>query len=707
VKTSVDRFGIFAIADATTFELTYKIPDSLQNIAIGALCVVPIQKRFSVGVFLSECLQPDFKCREIVQVVPWTFPLATPSLNLAHWIASYYLVGRGRAFRLLAPSFIWNPKVIERREKRFQKNFAKTAEGTISAKESLSAKIRGEVNTAEQPPAVLREEQQKSLDIILKSEEKTVLLHGVTGSGKTEVYLEAARQTIASGKKVLVLVPEISLTPQMTSRFRGAFGEKLSVIHSMLTSVEYEREWFRVHLGFADIVLGVRSAVFAPLRDIGLIIVDEEHDSSYKCDEMPCYNARDVAVKRASLENSRCVLGSATPSLESYTNVQQKRYALATLDNKHSGFISLVEVFDAKNWLEFSSLNKRAIQKISRSSLVKFENNVIIPPIVERIRENRNAGEQSMVILNRRGYANYAMCTSCGNALQCPRCSVSTTLHAKCATERCHYCDFEVATRTACPSCGCDTLVAMGAGTQNLEQELAANVPGLRVARLDRDMLTSNTRLSEILRGFRDGEFDCLVGTQLLSKGHDFPRVTLIAIIHVEDGLFLPDFRATERTFQLLTQAAGRSGRGAKPGRVVVQSLIHKHPVIDLALSGNVSEFLEREIQIRRMAWHPPITRQILIEVNSPKADDAMAKGQIVRETLVAHWKTHGFSPDEVRLIGPHPATLEKLRNIYRVQLAITATRKHHPAKLIPECLLFNAALSRSLRFDVDPQSFL
>jgi primosomal protein N' (replication factor Y) len=707
VNSKAPGFGIFAVADATSFELTYQIPKTFMDLPVGTLCVLPVQKRQCVGVFLGHCEAPAFACREIIQTLPWTKPLSSETLKLAHWVASYYLVGRGRAFRLLAPSFIWNHKAIPLREKRFQKIFNKNPDGSVSTKVGETKPLRGELTSTEAQSISLRKEQAEALETIFNSEQKTVVLHGVTGSGKTEVYLEAARRTIASGKRVLVLVPEISLTPQMTSRFRHNFGDKLSVIHSMLTNTEYEREWFKVHLGFADIVLGVRSAVFAPLTNVGLIIVDEEHDSSYKCDEMPCYNARDVAVKRASIEDARCILGSATPSLESFANVRQQRYGLAVLSNKHSGFTSEVEVFDAKLWLEFSSLNKRAIKKISRSSLVKFENNIIIPPIMERLRENQQRGEQSMVILNRRGYANYAMCTSCGSALQCPRCSVSTTLHAKCATERCHYCDFEIPTRTSCPNCHSDSLVAMGAGTQNLEQELAINIPGLRVVRLDRDVLTSNSRLGEILRGFRNGESDCLVGTQLLSKGHDFPRVTLIAIIHVEDGLFLPDFRATERTFQLLTQAAGRAGRGNRPGRVVVQSLVKGHPVIDMALSGDVTGFLEREIQIRSMSWLPPATRQILIEVNSTRPDDAMAKGQSVREHLVAHWKILGLPAEEVRLIGPHPATLEKLRNVYRVQLAITSLRKHHPAKLVPESLLADSQLLRSLRFDVDPQSFL
>jgi primosomal protein N' (replication factor Y) len=247
----------------------------------------------------------------------------------------------------------------------------------------------------------------------------------------------------------------------------------------------------------------------------------------------------------------------------------------------------------------------------------------------------------------------------------------------------------------------------MGAGTQNLEHELASNIPGLRVARLDRDVLTSNTRLGDILKQFRNGDVDCLVGTQLLSKGHDFPRVTLIAIIHVEDGLFLPDFRASERTFQLLTQAAGRAGRGSTPGSVLVQSLVIGHPVIELALEANVSGFLEREIELRSLAWHPPVSRQILIEINTKTQSESVETGEIVREQIVAHWKQQSIPHTEARIVGPQPATLEKLKNIFRAQIAITTSKRYHPSKLIPESLLKDKNLSRKLRFDVDPQSFL
>ncbi len=701
-------FGNFAVVDATSFELTYKIPPETPTLSPGSLCIVPVNNRSCVGIFVEYCQEPTFTCRNITGVVPWTKPFPQVLQKLAAWISSYYLVSKSRALRLLAPGFVWDTKKIPNRDKRLSKSFEKSNSDEFVLKEKLSTKIKGEhSHTASHHLSSLRPEQHLALEKIFTSQQLVSVLFGVTGSGKTEVYLNAAERVITSGQRVLVLVPEISLTPQMTSRFRAAFGDSLSVVHSMLTPVEHEREWFRILHGQASIVLGVRSAVFAPLQNVGLIIVDEEHDNSYKSEEMPCYNARDVAVKRASLENARCILGSATPSLESYTNVKQGRYNLAVLESRHSGHKSRVEVFDAKKYLQFTNLNQRTIQKISRSSLVKFDNNVIIDPILDLLRQNKERGEQSMVILNRRGYASFALCSSCGSSLQCPHCSVSTTLHAHCATERCHYCGFETPTRKHCSSCGGTEIVAMGAGTQNLETELQQNISGLRLTRLDRDVLTSNTRLGEILKSFRNGEVDCLVGTQLLSKGHDFPRVTLIVVVHVEDGLFLPDFRASERTFQLLTQAAGRAGRAALPGVVAVQSLAIGNPVIELALEGNVTGFLERELELRKLAWHPPFTRQILIEIKTSKMEKSLEIGNSVREKIVAHWKSVGIHPSEARIIGPQPATLEKLKNVFRSQIAITATKNNVPSKLIPESVLNNKNFSKYIRFDVDPHSFL
>jgi primosomal protein N' (replication factor Y) len=700
------RFGIFAVAETPLFELTYAIPSYL-SLVPGTLCTLPMQKRTVVGLFLDYCDQPKFSCREVIGTLRFTTPFSPTLLRLANWISSYYLAPISRAVRPFAPGFIWNPAKQTIREKRFAKLFSQREDGTFILSSKTTTSLRGESTLPPAQELQLRPEQQQALDVILKGEKQTILLHGITGSGKTEVYLAAAKATLESGKNVLVLVPEISLTPQMTIRFRQHFGDDLCVMHSMLTDVEQEREWFRAHLGLARIVLGVRSSVFSPLPNIGLVIVDEEHDSSYKCDETPCYHARDVSVKRASLENARCVLGSATPSAETMFNVAQGRYACTELKSRHGGLQPHVQLIDSKQYLNAGTGRKKVAKSIAKASLVRFEGNVIAPQTLELIAQTKERGEQSMVILNRRGFSNYAICLQCGQAFLCPNCSVSTTLHHHGSMERCHYCGFEIQTRKNCVVCGNDTIAAMGAGTQAIESEIAEAIPGLRVTRLDRDVLTSNSRLSEILKGFREREIDCLVGTQLLSKGHDFPTVTLTAIVHVEDGLFLPDFRATERTFQLISQAAGRAGRGSLQGTVAVQSLVLGHPVVELALTRNVTDFMERELRLRRVSWHPPYTRQILIEIEEKKQPAGEALGHEIRQRIVDYWSSQNLSPDAVRIIGPFPAVLERIRGVYRFQICLTFAKTILPASVVPADLLRDKQISRKIRIDVDPYSFL
>lgn len=693
------EYGAFAVADATGFELTYQIPPELQqDLTVGAICIVPVQRRRCVGVFLAPVPKPDFECKSIEGLVPFTQPFPRALLDLIRWLGQYYLAPCGRSIRHLAPGFLWNPRAIPLREKRFAKLPLADAR----------AGLRGELQDTKDPSQGIRltEDQARALETILQQPDGVTLLHGVTGSGKTEVYLEAARHVIESGRNVIVLVPEIALTPQMTARFRGLFGDTLAVFHSMLTPREYEREWFRVHRDQARIVLGVRTAVFAPMQNVGLIIVDEEHDSSYKTEETPAYQSRDVAIKRASIEGARCVLGSATPSSESWSNVRQNRYRYAQLQARFSGHTSKVISVDAREHLRLKILNDR--KNMLKSSMVRFEGTIVAPPIVELLQENFAKGEQSMVILNRRGFANFGICTECGESLQCPNCSVTTTLHSRGRQEICHYCGFAVKTRQVCPKCSKEgTITGMGAGTQTIEEELALAVPGMTVARLDRDIMTSNTRLGEVLKKFRDGEVNCLVGTQLLAKGHDFPKVTLVAILHVEDGLFLPDYRASERTFQLIVQASGRAGRAALPGTVAIQSIVAPHPVVELATRGAVVEFLERELELRKLGWHPPSTRQILLEFSSPKEDTARTLANIARDELISYWQEREFSPNDVRIAGPHPAAIERINAISRFQILISSIKTIRPWELVPARFLLDRKYARQMRVDVDPYSFL
>jgi len=684
-----EQYGLFAVANATAHELTYEIPEHLTaKLLPGTLCELPLQGRKAVGVFLNFCEKPAFTCRPATALVSNCPPLKTNVIELIRWLAQYYVAPLGRSIHLAAPGFVWNLAAHAKRLKR-------------TGRKSKTQPIPVE----ELPLKSLNDDQLQALSAIRDVERGHVaLLQGVTGSGKTEIYLHLVREALTAGGRALVMLPEIALTPQMCDRFRVHFPLDLAVLHSGLTSVEHEREWFRVASGEARLVLGVRSAVFAPIDNLRLVVVDEEHEQSYKCDEFPCYHARDVAVKRAHLENALCVLGSATPSLESYVNAQRGKYKRVQLTVKHSRQINRVELFQFRPKLHSTGGVSRGVV---RSSQFAFQGHVMAPGIVDLLRETQSRGEQSMVILNRRGFAQFALCGDCGTALQCPHCSVSTTLHSRGTKELCHYCGFSRPLLKHCPSCGSEKLVQMGLGTQNMELELTERVPGMVIDRLDRDVLTSQSRLSEIISRFRKGETQCLVGTQMLSKGHDFPKVTLVVILNVEDGLFIPDFRARERTFQLLCQASGRTGRGSLPGVIAVQSLGASHPVISLALQGSVDRFLTDELKMRQLGWHPPVCRQILIEIHHSSEAHLMHMGSLLQKELTAAWTLLGMTPQNVRLTGPMPAVLSKLKGQFRVHLVIAAQREIHPAKLVPQEILLRKEFQHLVKIDVDPFSFL
>ena len=689
MNPSPTHFGLFAVANATAHELTYEVPAELcAGMNEGQLCELPVQGRRSVGVFMGFCAKPEFACRPVSSIIPSCPPLKKNVLELLRWLAHYYVSPLGRTIHLAGPGFVWT---VDAHAKRMQR---------------MLRKKKMEIKSPEpEPLKTLNEEQQRCLEgILATSQGHVTLLQGVTGSGKTEIYLHVVQEALSTGGRALILVPEIALTPQMCERFRVHFPSQLAVLHSGLTPVEHEREWFRVANGEAYVVLGVRSAIFAPVADLRLIVVDEEHEQSYKCDEFPCYHARDVAVKRAQIEGARCVLGSATPSLESYLNWERKRYTRVQLQLRHSRQANRVEIFQYRPKLHSTGGLSRGIV---RSSQFSFEGHVMAPGVVDLLAQTQARGEQSMVILNRRGFAQFALCGNCGEALQCPHCSVSTTLHARGARELCHYCGFSRPTLQNCPSCGSEKLVHMGLGTQNMEQELAERIPGMVVDRLDRDVLTSQSRLSGIIARFRSGETQCLVGTQMLSKGHDFPKVTLVVILNVEDGLFVPDYRAAERTFQLLCQAAGRSGRGALSGVIAVQSLGASHPVLNLALEGAVDRFLSDELKMRQLGWHPPVCRQILLEMQHSKEEQLFKLGQQLQKDLTQFWSEQKLTPQNVRLTGPMPAVLAKLKGQHRIQLVISAQRDIHPSRLVPSEIVVRKEYQHILKVDVDPFSFL
>jgi len=480
------------------------------------------------------------------------------------------------------------------------------------------------------------------------------VLHGVTGSGKTEVYMQAAEHFLAAGKSSLILVPEIGLTPQVTDRVSERFPGKTAILHSSLTKRQRIDEWLRIRAGEAPIVVGTRSAVFAPLPDVGLIVVDEEHETSYKQDEVPRYNARDTAVMRAKLAQAVAVLGSATPSMESFRNAESTKYQHIALTTRvENRALPSVEIVNMRE--EYAAEGKQVV--FSRRLLAAVD-----------VRLER--GEQAMILLNRRGYAAFLLCRKCGFTFQCNSCSVALTYHRSIDKLLCHYCGLARRPPVRCPDCDSEYIHYVGEGTERLEAELKKIYPDARIGRMDRDTMRHIRDFERVLGGFRSGEIDILVGTQMIAKGHDFPGVTLVGVIGADAPLSLPDFRAAERTFQLLTQVAGRSGRGDQPGEVVIQSYFPDHYTFQLAVTQRFEDFYARESRYRKAMFYPPFTALAGVMVTDRDPCKAAGLARDVGAFL------DSLRSNAVRILGPAPAPLERLKRVHRHQLLIKSSSR-------------------------------
>ena len=487
------------------------------------------------------------------------------------------------------------------------------------------------------------------------------LLHGVTGSGKTEVYLQAAAEVLKRGESALLLVPEIGLTPQFLGRFRARFGEReVAVLHSGLTARERFDEWLRIARGEARLVVGPRSAVFAPVRRLGLVVVDEEHDGSYKQDSSLRYNARDVAVVRAMREKAVVVLGSATPSLESLHNAELGRYEKLSLPERVAG--------RSMPQIELVDLRRFPVADPDEAGAC------LSPPMREALAENLAEGGQAILLLNRRGFATTVLCTSCGQHFRCSECDLSMTYHGRRHQVLCHLCGQALPLPEDCPGCsGYKTLNLVGRGTERLEEELLALWPQLRVDRMDTDTTRSRASHRRILDRFRRGEVDVLVGTQMVAKGHDFPGVTLVGVLHADSALHMPDFRASERTFQLVSQVAGRAGRGERPGRVLVQTWHPGHHAIRLALDHDFDGFVEREMRLRRGLWYPPYARLCMFRISAKNERQGTAASRACRDRVEEVARTLVTGPGQLRILGPSPAPIYRAKGRFRWQVSVKA----------------------------------
>lgn len=533
--------------------------------------------------------------------------------------------------------------------------------------------------------------QQNALNAIATairdSRFETFLLHGVTGSGKTEVYVRAIEETLKIGRSALLLVPEIALTPALASHFFERFGERMAVLHSALGDTQRADQWHRIQASQARVVLGTRSAVFAPVCDLGLVVVDEEHDGSYKQSDAPRYNGRDVAIVRARSAGVPIVLGSATPGIETRYNAQTGKYTLLSMPTRiQERPLPAVRTIDMRR--EFTETGRSLL--FSRA-------------LVQAVRTCLSKDEQAMILLNRRGFSTYVLCRSCGHRVECPNCSVTLTYHKREHHLLCHYCEHSEPVPDSCGSCGSRYLHFHGSGSEKVEDELARHFPDARLARLDRDTVRGRDYYESILGGFRKGESNLLVGTQMIAKGHDIPNVTLVCVVDADVGLGRPDFRAAERTFQLLTQVAGRAGRGEKLGQVLIQTMNPDHYAIDLAASQDYEAFYRRECGFRKMLWYPPFTSVASIIVRSP----SLAEAAGMSGELAKHLQP---TPEGLRLMGPASAPLVKLRADYRFQFLIKSVSRGAVAQVLARARQFAGDKqwpATALIVDVDPVEFL
>ncbi len=692
VNLSLDRF------------FDYRIPEHLRGkIKTGTKVNVPfgngVGNLRSVYVFEVLDSSPFPNLKEVDSICEGSPDIPDSLLKLAEWMALYYCCPREAAIRNLLPGSVRNGKIKPKTKLHYriadhiacaeyiEKNTTK-AKARVSVLKTLMLEhelpkdillVRagagaGVLNTLVKAGLIAQEEhieerdpfrnaqiiptkpmeptaeQAQALQIIFdtmdgKNGQHTVLVHGVTCSGKTEIYLQAIARALEQGGEAIVLVPEISLTPQTVGRFRARFGDMVSVLHSGLSEGERYDEWMKVHAGRVRIAVGARSALFAPFQKLRLIVVDEEHEQSYKQSEAPRYNARDVAVMRGKLEGATVILGSATPSLESHYNAVNGKYALAVLKKRSDPSMVMPDV---------RIIDMRA--EPTENGKLPF----LSKELVEAVRMRIAAGEQSILFLNRRGYARQMVCDSCGFVAMCPDCSVAYTYHKKSQILTCHLCGAMLKAYELCPQCRSDQIRYSGAGTERIENMAFAVFKGARIARMDSDSMTKPSLYEEILGKFRRGEIDILIGTQMIAKGLDYPNVTFVGVINADMGLFLQDFRAAERTFQLLTQVAGRAGRGETRGEVLIQTCNPYNSAIIAAADHDCDAFYSEELPIREELHLPPYGHMLTIHFSGsdPTRIEACAA------QLMEHLKP--CLDSETIVTDPAPAPVEKIKGKYR-----------------------------------------
>jgi len=615
---------------------------------------------------LSFQAPPGIKdLRELLEPLPHDCSLPPTLLKLFNWAKSHYLASPGELLRSFFPTSLL----------RGEGNKGEGARTPDTSPVFIDNKV---VN--------LNPAQRQAVET-LKAKLGTffpLLLQGVTGSGKTEVYLRLCEEVLAQQGAALILVPEIALTPQIVGRFKGRFENKVGSYHSNMTERQRLQTWWAAKEGRQKIIVGTRSSLCLPVKDLSLIIIDEEHDQSYKQEERFRYHGRDLAVVRAALEKIPIVLGSATPSLETQENVHSGKYQKCTLpDRATRGVLPKIHLVDLRE-------NPPHPETLLSEGLK------------ENLHKTLDRGEQALFFLNRRGFAPFVLCRDCGEVIRCPNCEISLTYHKKGSVLKCHYCDFHMPKTNTCSQCGGFNLDAIGVGTERLEENFLKEFPGVRIGRLDRDVVSSKRKTEEILSQFATGQIDVLIGTQLVTKGHDFKQLTLVGILLADVTLNLPDFRAAERVFQIVTQVAGRAGRHELPGEVFLQTFRPEHYAITSALVQDPEKFYVQEITHRRSAGYPPFSRVVLLRLSGTHCGKVeQACGQLT-SSLRSLFRGH----EAVKILGPAPSTLEKLRGKFRWQTMIRTTKFEGMRRIledkIPQ-LESNIPSGIRLHIDVDP----
>ncbi|HCT86413.1 MAG TPA: primosomal protein N' [Candidatus Margulisbacteria bacterium] len=728
------------LAQNTDRLFTYKVPPHLDTtVAVGNTIVISFRNRSMQAFVVEFTNEPDYEnIKDIVSVLDLPLVFTKDQVQIAHTISDYYLCS------FLSALYLFLPPGMDKRDKKINQekvkfvsfnmpvhavnNFVKEYEsnqrtsqmaqvlksimlagGTIPLSDlpkssSLRTLIKKNIITIEDvlvsrmPENAgksigqgiahgldLTGDQHKVITEIIESSKDFFLLHGVTGSGKTEVYLRVIEHVLSQGKSAIVLVPEISLTPQTLARFYSRFSTQVAVIHSSLTPKERRRQWLKIQSGECRIVVGARSALFSPLRDLGAIIIDEEHESSYKQDSTPRYHAVTVAGWMAKQVGAKLILGSATPAVERYYFAQKGVIEKLSMPSKVKPTApSEIVVVDMRK--EQESGNHGSFSK----------------EMVHHIQDTLKNGEQIMLLLNRRGFAPFVICKTCGHKLVCPHCEVTLTLHND-NVLYCHYCGYKAANKPLCPQCQSIFFRYSGVGTQKIEQELASFFPNIRVLRMDRDSTRTIGSLEAILSRFSAGEADILIGTQMIAKGHDFDNVGLVGVISADVALNLPDFRAAERTYTLLSQVAGRTGRRGKAGKVVVQTYNPDNYSISLLLENNYQKFYDEEIMFRQALDYPPFARlcRIIMQAHSQKALSELA------EKIDKYLEINRF--EDLQIFGPMPAPISKIAAKYRWHIIIKSKSIHSIQKVVKSLKLIFVEYEKSIKWliDVDPANIL